>query len=243
MVKAGDDTYKTTDITEGIGKISLSECQVLLGTLAFNASAVMQAHYPEINFAWLRSYDSFYANEEKNPIQVKADAFRVDIYSTTDGYSFEQLEQTMTGTQWIKVVPDTVGAESFLRILDGRTVLSDWQLCREDKYFMLEAREDKAVPYTLEIVNVYCDRVTASGYSVSIEPGFTSPPTTTAPHRETEDTLEVSSVWESEEIASMGYTLPSENGWFLWAIIPAVLAVAIIVLVIIIRKKKKKLSE
>lgn len=37
--------------------------QIDVGTLAYNASRILANHYPEVNFAWLRSADSFYSAE------------------------------------------------------------------------------------------------------------------------------------------------------------------------------------
>ena len=37
--------------------------QDLLGTLAYNIPRIISNHYPEVTNAWLRSYDSFYAND------------------------------------------------------------------------------------------------------------------------------------------------------------------------------------
>ncbi len=41
----------------------LSYPNLQLGTLLWNKEAILQTHYPEVNLAWLRSYDSFYENE------------------------------------------------------------------------------------------------------------------------------------------------------------------------------------
>ena len=54
-----------------------------LGTLAYNSNSVMQAHYPEVNLAWLRTYDSFYNEETKN------------YALSTAGYTVESPTATM----------------------------------------------------------------------------------------------------------------------------------------------------
>ncbi len=48
------------------------DTQVMLGTFAYNINTLIMAHYPEINLAWLRSYDSFFDSETDSHI-VKAD--------------------------------------------------------------------------------------------------------------------------------------------------------------------------
>ena len=42
---------------------TLDDSQVMLGTFAYNMSTLLAAHYPEINLSWLRSYDSYYAED------------------------------------------------------------------------------------------------------------------------------------------------------------------------------------
>ena len=41
----------------------LDSSQVYLGTFAYNMDTLISAHYPEINLAWLRSYDSFFEKD------------------------------------------------------------------------------------------------------------------------------------------------------------------------------------
>ncbi len=48
-------------ITTANGLPDSSLC--LLGTFGYNYSVIMQAHEPQVNFAWVRSYDSFYDND------------------------------------------------------------------------------------------------------------------------------------------------------------------------------------
>lgn len=56
----------------------------VLGTLIYNSSSLMQAHYPEINYAWLRSMDNYYANDIK-PIQVSNDKTPKVVYELDEG--------------------------------------------------------------------------------------------------------------------------------------------------------------
>lgn len=50
---------------------TLDDSQVMLGTFAYNMSTLISAHYPEINLAWLRSYDSNFA-EDKDAFIIEA---------------------------------------------------------------------------------------------------------------------------------------------------------------------------
>ena len=71
---------KTTPVTEGYTGNQLaygSHSLAVLGTLAYNTTVLAQGHYPEINFAWLRSYDSFYgtSKSKSNPVTIDMDSF------------------------------------------------------------------------------------------------------------------------------------------------------------------------
>ncbi len=79
--------------------------QAVLGTLAYNATALMQAHYPEINFAWLRSYDSNYTGEANQSYQITAqEAPTVEA---------EQVDNTIT------LSTTTPGASIFYKVGDS----------------------------------------------------------------------------------------------------------------------------
>ena len=52
-------TFASTDYNTG----TLDESQYYLGTFAYNMNTLISAHYPEINLAWLRSYDSFFESD------------------------------------------------------------------------------------------------------------------------------------------------------------------------------------
>lgn len=52
-------TFVGKDYTAG----KLDDSQVMLGTFAYNMNTLIAAHYPEINLSWLRSYDSYFAED------------------------------------------------------------------------------------------------------------------------------------------------------------------------------------
>lgn len=52
-------TFVGTDYNTG----KLDDSQVMLGTFAYNMNTLIAAHYPEINLSWLRSYDSYFAED------------------------------------------------------------------------------------------------------------------------------------------------------------------------------------
>ena len=60
-------TFVGKDYNAGV----LDDSQVMLGTFAYNMNTLISAHYPEINLAWLRSYDSNFA-EDKDAFIIEA---------------------------------------------------------------------------------------------------------------------------------------------------------------------------
>ena len=52
---------------------TLDSSQVYLGTFAYNMDTLISAHYPEINLAWLRSYDSFF-EKDTTAYTIEADS-------------------------------------------------------------------------------------------------------------------------------------------------------------------------
>ncbi|MCR4924529.1 MAG: hypothetical protein K5931_11030 [Lachnospiraceae bacterium] len=69
----------------------------LLGTLAHNSEAIIQGHMPEITFAWVRSYDSYY-NDENTAYRWDAEndpgdqSVIVTRKTTNDGQSYLTLD-------------------------------------------------------------------------------------------------------------------------------------------------------
>ncbi len=85
---------------------------VVLGTLLYNTEAISQGHYPEINYAWLRSYDSFYDNDGDKPITVTTDK--------TPKVEVEVNDNVMTLTTDVK------GAAMFYRLSNDGTTYGSW---------------------------------------------------------------------------------------------------------------------
>lgn len=138
-------------ITEGItsdhSKYS-NECQVLLGTLAQNVSAITQAHYPEINLSWVRSYDSFYDDDANHAIKIVTNEFP----EITD--SFDANDETLTLTTSSK----TKGAGIYYRIKSNLdTDYSAWK--PYNKAISLTPLDSNVTSYDVQMTAVYCTNV------------------------------------------------------------------------------------
>lgn len=139
----------TTPIMEGVTSKNEYYCdgsthhtQVMLGTLAYNATALMEAHYPEINFAWLRSYDSFYTDEAKGPVEIQMQS----APSVT-------AEQADDGTVTLTANPK--GAAVFYRLKTNDGGYSVW------RPYNLPLTLDGGKTYTMQYTAVYCGAVSA----------------------------------------------------------------------------------
>ncbi len=119
------------------------EYQVVLATLANNVTSIAQGHYPEINYAWVRSYDSFYANDGDNPVDIKTDI----VPTITDEFD-------KNGDYNLVLCTDTKGAGIYYRIRNERTgEYEDWQPYNKPVYLKSEARNGIC---TVQMTAVYC---------------------------------------------------------------------------------------
>ena len=96
------------EYADSLNVYSSANTQAVLGTLAYNASALMQAHYPEINFAWLRSYDSNYTGEANKSYQITT--------QKVPTVKAEQKEDTIT---FSVDKEETPGASIFYKVEGG----------------------------------------------------------------------------------------------------------------------------
>ena len=89
-----------------------SHSLVVLGTILYNTESIAQGHYPEVNFSWLRSYDSFYDNDGNKPLTLETDE--------TPSVEVECSDGIMTLTT------DTDGAAVFYRLSSDGTTYGNW---------------------------------------------------------------------------------------------------------------------
>ncbi len=84
-----------------------------IGTLAYNATRLIQNHYPEVAASWIRSYDSYYDNDT-NPVTFAAKekphypAVEVKNYKTGTVTSYDGTSETITVNERdeIRLVPN-----------------------------------------------------------------------------------------------------------------------------------------
>ena len=138
------DGWMTTPITDGITTANTgytSRSQVILGTLINNVSSIAQGHYPEINFAWIRSYDSFYDSEEYDSVKVETD-------------ETPEVEATLSGNS-LCLEADIEGAGVYYRMKEGDGDYSVWKPFNKD--ILLESKVGKSTTYTVQMTAVYCN--------------------------------------------------------------------------------------
>lgn len=98
----GDTTVDVADRYAENYKNYGNHSLVVLGTILNNTASISQGHYPEINYAWLRSYDSFYKGDGNQPLTLKS--------SITPAVTIGVEGRLMTLTT------ETVGAPIYYRI-------------------------------------------------------------------------------------------------------------------------------
>lgn len=159
MVTDPSGKFHTTPVTENIGGLDSSKCQVLLGTFANNSSTILQAHYPEVNLAWLRSYDSFYDNQAKKQVRLKDQKAPVMTYSASqDGSTWETAVEHYEGDRLLKVSTKKEGAGVYYRIRKSDEEFGCWMPF--NKPLELKICNDAPTDYIVETTAVYCGAVT-----------------------------------------------------------------------------------
>ncbi len=139
----------TTKVTEGITNTNENYTdnypwQVVVGTLANNVTALAQGHYPEINYAWLRSYDSFYTSNEANKTyQIVTDV----VPSVTDQWTESSATLTLSTS--------TQGAGIYYRTRkSGDADYGDWK--PYNKPITLTSDTSGDTTYEVQMTAVYC---------------------------------------------------------------------------------------
>ncbi len=137
----------TEDITSDHSKYS-NESQVLLGTLAQNVTAITQAHYPEINLSWVRSYDDFYDGDANRAIKIVTN--KTPVISD----SFNANDETLTLT----TSSDTPGAGIYYRVKSNMDAdYGEWK--PYNKAISLSPLDDQVTSYDVQMTAVYCTNV------------------------------------------------------------------------------------
>ena len=108
-----------------------TQTMCLVGTAAYNISRIMTAHYPEINLAWVRSYDSFYTGEDADLTEYKIEkAETVEAPSATAVsdkskevklQSGADVTNTLSGNQKIVLDTESVSGEVIYYTLKDKT--------------------------------------------------------------------------------------------------------------------------
>lgn len=143
-----------TDSNQGYYYYDSSYTQVVLGTLANNATALMEAHYPEINFAWLRSYDSLYERETAQ-VDIRTDKTPAVTVTATYDDNTPYNAESANGTVTLAMSTDS-GAGIYYRVKTGGDY-GDWR--PYNRPVSLIAKDENGTVYTVQTTAVYCGNV------------------------------------------------------------------------------------
>lgn len=129
-----------------------SDWFIQTGTLLYNMSNMMMNHYPEVNFSWIRSYDSYYNNETamyevSTPASVKAPAAAIADKAVSDG--------AYNGEQALSLSADR-GSAIYYTIQTDNGAVTDVQLYQ--KPLVLTPKEgEETTTYTIKSYSVWYD--------------------------------------------------------------------------------------
>lgn len=119
----------------------------ILATIYYNLDSIAQGHYPEINLAWLRTYDSFYANDKNSPISI-----------ATDKKATITIDETKLNSRKLVLNTDLEGSSIFYRIKGpDDSSYSAWK--PYNKAVELIAKDNKETTYTVQYTAIYCDNI------------------------------------------------------------------------------------
>ena len=155
QVKDKDKDFVITDLTENTGKANTIKGQIILGTLVNNSTALAQGHYPEINLAWLRSYDSFFDQEGNKPITIAKQKAPIVKYAISeDGETWEESKNQSEVDCFFKLSTETPGAGCYYRLKADNGSYGDWKPFNQS--IQLAGGPEGVVTHTIEITAVYC---------------------------------------------------------------------------------------
>ncbi len=152
--EAEDMSGAKTNLVEGYTGRQLGyggDWQAILGTLLRNTTALAQGHYPEVNFAWLRSYDEYYQNDGNQPVVIE-----------TDGHTEVPSVSGQSSSDGILTLDTEIeGAALFFRVkASGSETYSDWKPYNlpVDLALFREEGDTTSVDFSVQITAVYCGK-------------------------------------------------------------------------------------
>lgn len=122
LLKFANKDYNFGDWVGGVPKAEKG--LNVIATLMYNSTTLLQTHYPEVNYAWLRTEDSNY-NNESSIINVTSNVTPSVNYSLTEG-SYNGMQVLKLDT---KVDGKDNGAAIFYQLtteVNGKTTTSSW---------------------------------------------------------------------------------------------------------------------
>ena len=122
--------------------VALETTQIHLGTLLYNINAIAQCHFPEVCFAWLRSYDELYSVENSNvKFANKAINLIYDENTVTpsidaqieinDNDTVIYLSSIVKSADGVDKSSTNNGAAIYYAIFENGSIIEDWKLYRE----------------------------------------------------------------------------------------------------------------
>ena len=120
----------------------IDKTQIHLITLFYNLQTILQGHYPEICFAWLRTYDKNYSSDNKNAKYTNTEVKLINDNDTVspDVETIINVEDAKTTVSLYSIIKSNSGVDKqstnngsaiYYAIFKDSTIVGNWQLYRE----------------------------------------------------------------------------------------------------------------
>ncbi len=117
---------------------------MFLGTFATFSTYILQSHYPEVNLAWARSYDSYYSREETEYETLYQERARKAGYSVTAPVAYgKKYTRTEEGETEEPVKLKTIGTNKLSG--DQKIILENENIVGEAVYYDLKDNDTGAM--------------------------------------------------------------------------------------------------
>ncbi|MCI6995990.1 MAG: chitobiase/beta-hexosaminidase C-terminal domain-containing protein [Eubacterium sp.] len=138
-------------------KVYDTTSQVMVGTLAYNATSILQTHYPEVMFAWLRTADTYY-DEYADTGSTGPQIVNITT-NVTPTVTYSVNGEKYSGDVVLNLSTTTKGASIYYKLTtteNGVTTESTWLPFNRDLVLREPAEEGKTITYKVDTRSVYC---------------------------------------------------------------------------------------
>lgn len=141
-------------------KVYDTTSQVMVGTLTYNATSILQTHYPEVMFAWLRTADTYY-DEYADTGSTGPQIVNITT-NVTPTVTYSENGGNHSGDVVLNLSTATKGASIYYKLTtteNGVTTESTWLPFNRDLVLREPSEAGKPITYKVDTRSVYCGNV------------------------------------------------------------------------------------